>query len=196
MKAVALLSSGIDSPVAIYLMLRKGFEITPVHFRQSGTKESKVFELCEVLGKYGKLNEPVIVDAYEEQAPMFSKLAEIGKAKWTCLFCKYMMLRKACRVGHEIGARAIVTGDSLGQVASQTLDNLMIISRASDLPILRPLIGLDKEEIVRIAKEIGTFDISIEPEESCPFVPRYPIVRGSLGEFERIRERLVREGVL
>ncbi|ASJ04908.1 adenine nucleotide alpha hydrolase family protein [Thermococcus barossii] len=196
MKAVALLSSGIDSPVAIYLMLRKGFEITPVHFRQSGTKESKVFELCEVLGKYGKLNEAVIVDAYEEQAPVFSKLAEIGKGKWTCLFCKYMMLRKACRVGHEIGARAIVTGDSLGQVASQTLDNLMIISRASDLPILRPLIGLDKEEIVRIAKEIGTFDISIEPEESCPFVPRYPIVRGSLGEFERIRERLVREGVL
>ncbi|NJE01503.1 hypothetical protein [Thermococcus sp. JdF3] len=195
MKAVALLSSGIDSPVAIYLMLRKGFEITPVHFRQSGTKESKVFELCEVLGKYGKLNEPVIVDAYEEQAPVFSKLAEIGKAKWTCLFCKYTMLRKACRVGHEIGARAIVTGDSLGQVASQTLDNLLIISTASDLPILRPLIGLDKEEIVRIAKEIGTFAISIEREEPCPFVPRHPIVRGSLGEFERIKERLVREGV-
>ena len=199
MNAVALLSSGIDSPVAIYLMLRKGMEVTPVHFRQSSRKESKVFELCEVLGKYGKLNEPVIVDAYEEQAPVFSKLAEIGKVKWTCLFCKYMMLRKACRVGHEIGAMAIVTGDSLGQVASQTLDNLMIISTASDLPILRPLIGMDKEEIVGIARKIGTFEISIEREEPCPFVPRYPVVRGSLGEFLCILEELqntLRDNVL
>lgn len=104
------------------------------------------------------------------------------------------MLRKACRVGHEIGAKAIVTGDSLGQVALQTLDNLLIISQASVLPILRPLIGLDKEEIVRMAKEMGTFEISIEPEEPCPFVPKYPVVRGSLGEFEKIREKLVRGG--
>ncbi|WP_258084022.1 adenine nucleotide alpha hydrolase family protein [Thermococcus thermotolerans] len=196
MKVVALLSSGIDSPVAIYLMLRKGFEVTPIHFRQSSKKESKVFELCEVLKRYGRLNEPVIVDAYGEQAPVFSKLAEIGKVKWTCLFCKWTMLRKACRIGHRIGAKAIITGDSLGQVASQTLDNLLIISTASDLPILRPLIGLDKEEIVRIAREIGTFEISIKPEEPCPFVPKYPVVRGSLGEFEKIREKLVREGVL
>ncbi|ASJ12867.1 adenine nucleotide alpha hydrolase family protein [Thermococcus thioreducens] len=195
MKAVALLSSGIDSPVAIYLMLRRGFEITPVHFRQSPKKESKVFELWEVLGRYGRLNEPVIVDSYEEQAPVFSKLAEIGKAKWTCLFCKWTMVRKACKIGHEIGAKAIITGDSLGQVASQTLDNLLIISTASDLPILRPLIGRDKEEIVSIAKEIGTFEISIEPEEPCPFVLRRPVVRGSLGEFERIKGRLVKEGV-
>ncbi len=196
MKAVALLSSGIDSPVAIYLMLRKGFEVTPIHFRQSGKKESKVLELCEILSKYGKLNGPVIVDAYEEQASVFSRLVEIGKAKWTCLFCKWTMLRKACRVGHEIGAKAIVTGDSLGQVASQTLDNLLIISTASDLPVLRPLIGMDKEEIVRIAREIGTFEISVEPEEPCPFVPKHPVIRGSLGEFRRIRERLEAEGVL
>jgi len=196
MKAVGLLSSGIDSPVAIYLILRKGFEVTPVHFRQSDKKESKVLELYEVLKKYGKMDEPVIVDAYEEQAPVFSKLAEIGKGKWTCLFCKWTMIRKACRIGHEIGARAIITGDSLGQVASQTLDNLLVISTASDLPILRPLIGLDKEEIVRIAKKIGTFEISIKPEEPCPFVPKYPIVRGSLGEFEEIKEALIREGVL
>jgi len=196
MKAVALLSSGIDSPVAIYLMLRRGIEITPVHFRQSPTKESKVMELWEILRHHGKLSEPVIVDAYEEQAPVFSKLAEIGKAKWTCLFCKWIMLRKACRIGHELGADAVVTGDSLGQVASQTLDNLMIISSASDLPVLRPLIGLDKEEIVGIAREIGTLEVSIEPEEPCPFLPRHPVIRGSPGEFLRIKARLVEEGLL
>ena len=196
MKAVALLSSGIDSPVAIYLMLKKGLEITPIHFRQSPRKESKAMELYEILKRYGKLNEPVVVDAYEEQAPAFSKLAEIGKAKWTCLFCKWTMVRRACRVGHGLGAKAIVTGDSLGQVASQTLDNLMIISSASDLPVLRPLIGMDKEEIVGIAREIGTFEVSIEPEEPCPFVPRHPIIRGSPGEFLRIKERLMEEGLL
>ncbi|WP_029551010.1 adenine nucleotide alpha hydrolase family protein [Thermococcus zilligii] len=196
MKAVALLSSGIDSPVAIYLMLRKGLEITPLNFRQSPKKESKVMELYEILRRYGKLNEPIFVDAYEEQGPVFSKLAELGKVKWTCLFCKWTMVRKACEMGHQIGAKAIVTGDSLGQVASQTLDNLAIISSASDLPILRPLIGMDKEETVRIAKEIGTFDVSIKPEEPCPFVPKYSIVRGSPGEFLRIKEGLVREGVL
>ncbi|WP_297437090.1 hypothetical protein [Thermococcus sp.] len=196
MKAVALLSSGIDSPVAIYLMLRKGMEVTPVHFRQSSKKESKVLELCEVLGRYGRLNEPVIFNAYEEGAPVFSKLAGIGKAKWTCLFCKWTMVRKACRIGHGIGAKAIITGDSLGQVASQTLDNLLIISTASDLPILRPLIGLDKEEIVGIAKNIRTFGISIEPEEQCPFVPRHPVVRGSPGEFRKIKRQLMNWGVL
>ena len=81
-------------------------------------------------------------------------------------------------------------------MASQTLDNLLIISTASDLPILRPLIGLDKEEIVSIAKRIGTFEISSREEPPCPFTLRYPIVRGSLGEFEGIRGRLAREGLL
>ena len=190
MKAVALLSSGIDSPVAIYLMLRKGVEVTPVHFRQDTLKEEKVHELYEVLSKYGKLHEPVIVDFAEEHVPVFEKLRELKKERWTCVFCKWLMIRRACRIGHEVGARAIVTGDSLGQVASQTLDNLLIISSASDLPVLRPLIGMDKEETVSIAKKIGTFEISARKEPLCPFTPKYPIVRGSLGEFERIREAL------
>ena len=190
MKAVALLSSGIDSPVAVYLMLRRGVEVVPVHFRQDSIKEEKVHELWEVLSKYGKLDELIVVDFAEEHVPVFERLKELKKERWTCVFCKWLMLRRACRIGHEVGASAIITGDSLGQVASQTLDNLLIVSRASDLPILRPLIGLDKEEIVRIAKEIGTFEISSRDEPGCPFTPRYPIVRGSPGEFERIRGML------
>ncbi len=190
MKAVGLLSSGIDSPVAIYLMLRKGIEVIPIHFRQDATKEEKVQELWEVLSKYGRLHELVIVDFAEEHVPVFEKLRELKKERWTCVFCKWLMIRKACRIGHEVGARAIVTGDSLGQVASQTLDNLLIISSASDLPILRPLIGMDKEEVVSIAKKIGTFEISARKEPPCQFTPKYPIVRGSLSEFEKIREAL------
>ncbi|AMQ18112.1 7-cyano-7-deazaguanine synthase [Thermococcus peptonophilus] len=190
MRAVALLSSGIDSPVAIYLMLKKGVEMTPIHFRQDSIKEEKVSEIVEVLKRYGKLNDPIIVNFSEEHVPAFEKLEELGKIRYTCVLCKWLMLRKACRIGHEIGANAIITGDSLGQVASQTLDNLMVVSTASDIPILRPLIGFDKEDIVRIAKEIGTFDISSREEPPCPFTPRYPVIRASPSEFSKILKEI------
>ncbi|MBP1910770.1 7-cyano-7-deazaguanine synthase [Thermococcus stetteri] len=190
MKAVALLSSGIDSPVAVYLMLRKGIEITPIHFRQDPVKEEKVLEILEVLRRYGKLNDPIVVDFSEEHVLAFEKLKELGKGRYTCVLCKWLMIRKACRISHKIGASAIITGDSLGQVASQTLDNLMAVSTASDLPILRPLIGFDKEEIVRIAREIGTFDISSREEPTCPFTPKYPIIRASPAEFLKILKEM------
>ena len=196
MKAVALLSSGIDSPVALYLMLRKGFEIVPLHFRQDSIKEEKAHELWELLRKYGKLEEPLTVDFAEEHVPVFEALKEMKRERWTCVFCKWLMIRRACRTAHEIGAKAVVTGESLGQVASQTLDNLVLTSGASDLPILRPLIGLDKEEIVRIAREIGTFEISAREEPPCPFTPRYPLVRGSLSEFKRILEKIRENGLV
>ncbi|AHF80605.1 7-cyano-7-deazaguanine synthase [Thermococcus paralvinellae] len=190
MKAVALLSSGIDSPVAIYLMLKKGLEVIPIHFKQDESKYRKVQKIWKRLRElYPKrLKELVVVDVYEYQAPVFEKLIELKKHKWICVFCKFTMYKKATEIAKENGAWAIITGDSLGQVASQTLDNLVIISLATDLPILRPLIGFDKEEVVKIAKEIGTFDISIEPEEGCPFVPKHPIIRGSLGEFKKVHE--------
>ncbi|ADT84141.1 thiamine biosynthesis ThiI-like protein [Thermococcus barophilus MP] len=191
-KAVALLSSGIDSPVAIYLMLKKGLEVIPIHFKQDEGKYKKVQKIWKQLKELypERLKELVVVDVYEYQAPVFEKIMEMKKHKWICVFCKFTMYRKATEIARENGALAIITGDSLGQVASQTLDNLFIISLATDLPILRPLIGLDKEEVIKIAKKIGTFDISIEPEEGCPFVPKHPIIRGSLGEFRRIYKEI------
>lgn len=191
MKAVALLSSGIDSPVAIYLMLRRGVEITPIHFRQDSIKEEKASEIVEILKRYGKLSDPIIVNFSEEHVPAFEKLRELGKIKYTCVLCKWLMLRKACRIGHEIGASAIITGDSLGQVASQTLDNLMVVSTASDLPILRPLIGLDKEEIVRIAKEIGTFEISSKERAPMSVYAQIPGCPCLFGEFQKILQDLI-----
>ncbi|HIP75191.1 MAG TPA: hypothetical protein EYH13_03435 [Thermococcus paralvinellae] len=187
-KAVALLSSGIDSPVAIYLMLKKGLDIIPIHFRQDEGKHKKVRRIWERLKELypDRLKDLVVIDVYEHQMPIFERLIEMKKEKWICVFCKFTMYKKATEIAKENGAYAIITGDSLGQVASQTLDNLLIISLATDLPILRPLIGFDKEEVVKIAREIGTFDISIEPEKGCPFVPKHPVIRGSLGEFKRI----------
>ncbi|MBO8175565.1 MAG: 7-cyano-7-deazaguanine synthase [Thermococcus sp.] len=190
MRAVALLSSGIDSPVAIYLMLKKGLEVIPIHFKQNENKYKKVQKIWKRLKELypDKLKDLIVVDVYEYQAPIFEKLIELKKEKWICVFCKFTMYKKATEIAKENDAWAIITGDSLGQVASQTLDNLVIISLATDLPILRPLIGFDKEEVVKIAKEIGTFEISIEPEEGCPFVPKHPIIRGSLGEFKKVHE--------
>lgn len=190
MRAVALLSSGIDSPVAIYLMLKKGLEIIPIHFKQDENKYKKVQKIWKRLKELypNRLKDLVVVDVYEYQAPIFEKLIELKKGKWICVFCKFTMYKKATEIAKKNEAWAIITGDSLGQVASQTLDNLVIISLATDLPILRPLIGFDKEEVVKVAKEIGTFDISIEPEGGCPFVPKHPIIRGSLGEFKKVHE--------
>jgi len=187
-KAVALLSSGIDSPVAIYLMLKKGFTVYPIHFMQSEINYQKVRRIWLRLKELypDRLEELIVVDALEYQKPIFDRLIKMKKEKWICIFCKLSMFMKATEIAKEKGAMAIITGDSLGQVASQTLDNLLIISLATDLPILRPLIAMDKIEIERIAKEIGTFEISIEPEESCNFVPRHPIIRGALGEFKKI----------
>ncbi|AAL81959.1 hypothetical protein PFDSM3638_09230 [Pyrococcus furiosus DSM 3638] len=188
MKVVALLSSGIDSPVAIHLMASRGVEVYPLHFRQDEVKERKVRKVVKKLQEiHGeKVKDPHTVNAYEVQAPVFEKLKEIKKGKWTCVFCKYTMYIVAESYAKKVGASAIITGDSLGQVASQTLDNLLVISTATKLPVIRPLIGLDKEEIVKIAKEIGTFEISIEEEPPCPFVPKFPVVRAGLGEFQKI----------
>lgn len=130
------------------------------------------------------------MDALKVQGPVFEKLRELKREKWICIFCKYTMYMVAEKYAREVGAEAIVTGDSLGQVASQTLDNLMVISTATNLPIIRPLIALDKEEIVRIAKEIGTFEISIENEPPCPFLPKFPVVRAGFSQFRKILEEI------
>lgn len=192
MKAVALLSSGIDSPVAIYLMLKKGFTIYPIHFMQSEINYQKVRRIWQRLKELfpENLEELIIVDSFEYQKPIFDRLIGLKKEKWICIFCKFSMFIKATEIAKEKNAMAVITGDSLGQVASQTLDNLLIISLATDLPVLRPLIGMDKIEIEKIAKEIGTFEISIEPEEGCNFVPKHPVIRGALGEFKKIHREV------
>lgn len=189
MKVVALLSGGIDSPVAAYLALAKGATVIPVHMHVGPKTDEKVRLIARKLSEYGDVEEPIIVEP-KERDRVIPMLREMGKEKYTCVLCKFRMVRAAEAVALERGAGAIVMGDSIGQVASQTLDNILIVSRATSLPIIRPLVGLDKEEIVRIAKEIGTFELSTLPEESCWCVPRHPVIRGSWGEFVKIHRAL------
>lgn len=189
-KVVALLSGGIDSPVAAFLMMKRGCEVIPVHIYSGEKSLEKVRKIWSVLRRYHYGGKTDLVVVRINRDTVHRKLREMKREKYMCLFCKYGMIEAADKVAKEMGAKGIVTGDSLGQVASQTLDNLMIVSRATDLPIYRPLIGMDKEEIVSIAKAIGTFELSSLPEDPCPYVPRHPIIRGSPGEFQKLRKAL------
>ncbi len=183
-KVLALISSGIDSPVAAWLLMKRGAHVIPVHFKKTDEEEGGFMRLVSVLKRfsYGTEFKPIVI----EHASTLRNYLQKGAREWICLLCKRRMLILANKVANELGASAIVTGDSLGQVASQTLENLEVESRCLEKPVLRPLIGMDKEEIVRIAKEIGTYDISITYDVACPFVPKKPKTKGKWNQFLKI----------
>ncbi|WP_297420290.1 tRNA uracil 4-sulfurtransferase ThiI [Thermococcus sp.] len=186
-KVVALLSGGIDSPVAAFLMMKRGVEVIPVHIYMGEKTLEKVRKIWNQLKKYGYGGKgKLVVVRPKERDRIIKKLKEMKKDKYTCVLCKFNMVRSADKIAKDFGAKGIVMGDSLGQVASQTLENMYIVSQATDLPIYRPLIGMDKEEIVGIAKKIGTFELSTLPEDEVSFIPRHPIIRGSWEEFKKL----------
>ena len=191
-RVVALISGGIDSPVAAWMMTKRGCGVIPVHFSQSEGETQKALDNIALLARYsyGWVLHPRVLDQHEVVGPTLERLRAIGEERWSCVFCKRALLLKACELADELGAHAVVMGDSLGQVASQTLANLEVISYGIPKPILRPLIGLDKTEIVAIARRIGTFDISTRSEGSCAFLPAHPLTRGSLETLRDLLNRL------
>ena len=194
-RVVALISGGIDSPVAAWLMMKRGCSIIPVHFSQSEAETRKALDNITTLQRYsyGWTLRPTILGHQEIVAPVLTKLHALGRERWSCIFCKRAMIRQACVVADELGAHAVVLGDALGQVASQTLANIEVISYGMPKPILRPLIGMDKTEIVDLARKIGTFDTSIRNAEACPFLPEHPLTRGSVEDLKAILRRLGQE---
>ncbi|ASI98562.1 tRNA uracil 4-sulfurtransferase ThiI [Thermococcus celer] len=197
-KVVALLSGGIDSPVAAFLMLKRGAEIVAVHFDQGMNARSVVEKVVEVLEDYSpEPIELVIENHFEILKPYVRALAEVGMQRWTCVVCKVAMLRRAAEIARDMGALGVVTGDSLGQVASQTLTNLYFETMSVDFPVHRPLLGMDKEEIVAIARRIGTYEAFLEyPHCDCPFRPERVVTGGKLEEFQRVIRVLEREGLV
>ncbi len=162
-------------------MLRQGAEVVVVHYdNQPFTDEkqlNKTKELIERLEGYsGRKMKRYIVP----HGPSQAAIARNAHRRYQCVMCRRMMFRIAERIAAIEGAQALVTGESLGQVASQTLTNIRTEEQAVKLPILRPLIGLDKVEIERIAREIGTFDISISPGLCCTIVPEKPATQARL----------------
>ena len=185
--AVSLLSGGIDSPVSSYMIAKRGVQLELLHFASppytSQQAREKVLQLARELTVWcGRLTVH-IVPFTETQAEIRRKCPE---DHFTLIMRRFMM-RLADRLAHELCCKALVTGESLGQVASQTIQALCVSDDVATMPVLRPLIGMDKEEIVRIARHVGTFDTSILPYEDCctVFTPRHPKTKPNL---EEVRE--------
>ncbi|MCP2239881.1 tRNA uracil 4-sulfurtransferase ThiI [Thermoanaerobacterium thermosaccharolyticum] len=183
-RAVVLLSGGIDSPVAAWMMMKRGVEIEAVYFHsppytQERAKD-KVIDLCKKLSEYGQDIYLHVVNFTDFQLAIYDKCPP----KMTTIIMRRMMMRVAENIANKYGAKALITGESLGQVASQTIESLYCTNEVTHMPVFRPLIGMDKSEIVEISEKIGTYDISIRPYEDCCtiFVPKHPIIKPDLEE--------------
>ena len=185
-RVLCLLSGGIDSPVAAWRMMRRGCSVDLVHFHSypfhDATSQEKVREIAKLLTQYqlrlrlhqvpfGQLQRQVVVAV---------------SASLRIVIYRRLMMRIADVIARGVGARALVTGEVVGQVASQTLENMAIIASATTLPIMRPLVGMDKEEITAQAERIGSFPISIIPDQDCCqlFTPKHPATRARPAEIE------------
>ena len=197
-RAAALLSGGIDSPVAAYMIAKRGVALDMVHFFSypytSQQAKDKVLELARLLTPYtGQLTVHVVPFTAIQEELRRSCPEEL----FTIVMRRFMM-RISQKVAERCGAKALVTGESLGQVASQTMDAMHVTGAVVDLPVLRPVVGMDKEEIVQISRRINTYDTSILPYEDCctVFTPRHPRLRPVLGEVEHAEEKLDIDGMV
>jgi thiamine biosynthesis protein ThiI len=171
MKFVSLISSGIDSPVATYFFLNKSTDLILLHADGRPYTDYREINNFMSLAKRLKSKMKFYLIPHGDNLKIYQ---EKCNKKYTCIFCKRMLLRYAEKIVIEKNANAIIMGDSLGQVASQTLYNIKVIDQAIQTPILRPLIGFDKEDIIKISKKIKTYDISILPKDNCNAVPSKP----------------------
>lgn len=175
MKGMVLLSGGIDSPVAAYMMARQGMDLVLVHFdNRPFTSDAEVEKARRLMAQLERASGRRLVKVLVPHGQSQAEVARSCRTNMQCVLCRRTMFRVAERLARRYGAGAIVTGESMGQVASQTLANILVEERATSLPVLRPLIGLDKVEIERVAKEIGTYDISTLPGLCCTVAPKKP----------------------
>ncbi|MCQ2452686.1 MAG: tRNA 4-thiouridine(8) synthase ThiI [Oscillospiraceae bacterium] len=191
-RAISLLSGGIDSPVSTYMIAKRGISIYPVHFFSfpytSELAKQKVLELGGLLTKYCGRMSVIVVPFTHIQEEIREKCPE----EYFTLIMRRFMMRIAQQLADMHDAHALVTGENLGQVASQTMEAMAVTQAPIRLPVLQPLMGMDKEEIVTIARRIGTFETSILPYEDCctVFTPRHPKTRPTLQEIEEAEQVL------
>jgi len=189
-KAVVLLSDGIDSPVACHMALDWGYEVialtfdnypftSPVNLELAKKLLMRIAEERDIIIKY------YIVKNGQNLRNIIDSLSDRSRS-YTCVICKRSMIKLANEVADIEGAEVIVTGENLGQVASQTLDNMIVISKASKRHIVRPLLCMDKLEIEKVAKDIGTYEISIQSKSGCGAVPKYPQTRADRLKVEEL----------
>jgi tRNA uracil 4-sulfurtransferase len=197
-KGLLLLSGGIDSPVAGYRMLRRGMKIDCLYFHShpytSPEAQKKVEDLAKVLASFGVGTHLNIVPFTAVQ----QRIRDSAPVDYATLMLRVCMMKVANMMCDATGSTAIVTGESLGQVASQTLENMTVTNSYAGRIVLRPLVGLDKEEIILTAKRIGSYEISILPYEDCCvlFSPKHPILRAELAQTDEIFRKMEIDGLL
>ncbi len=197
-KAMLLLSGGIDSPVAGYLMAKRGLKLEAIHFHSypytSVQAKEKVIELARLLTKY--------VDEIKLHIVSFTEIQEeIHKncdADYMITIMRRFMMRIAKRLCEKNEAGAVVTGESLGQVASQTMQSMTVTNSVIDIPVFRPVVAFDKEEIMDVARKIGTYETSILPYEDCctVFLPKNPVIKPTIKRVEKLETKLDVEGLI
>jgi len=190
MRYIALMSGGIDSPVATYLMLKTGAEVRILNMDNRPFGESDELEKVEELARRLKELFPDQIRLFRAPHGTFlSAFKEHSNPKYTCVLCKKGMLNLADLLCDRWDCQGIIMGDSMGQVASQTLPNMAAVSAGIRHHIVRPLIGFDKVDIEGIGKEIGTFDISIKRTTGCTATPRFPITKADAEQVAREAEK-------
>ena len=197
-RAMCLLSGGIDSPVAAYMMGKRGLEIECVHFFSypytSQLAKDKVIELARLVTKYtGKMTLNVVSFTEIQEA-----IRDNCPEEYFTLIMRRFMMEISMRIAKHDGCGALITGENLGQVASQTMEAMTVTGAVVDIPIFMPLVGMDKEEIVTIARKIGTMETSILPYEDCctVFIPKHPKTKPTLAQLETAEKKLDREALI
>lgn len=191
-KGALLLSGGIDSPIAGYQMAKRGVELTCVYFHSfpytSDRAKQKVVDLAKIMSQYCGKIQLYVVPFTEIQ----TKIVELCPPRQTTIIMRRYMMRIAEMIAEKEGAKSLITGESLGQVASQTMEGLGATNAVANIPVFRPLIGFDKTEIVEIAQRIGTFETSILPYEDCCtiFVPKHPETKPKVSAIEKSEESI------
>ena len=191
-KVLSMISGGIDSPVATWQMMKRGAFINYLHFHSvpytSDASIKKVLDVIKVFQKH-QLRATLFL---AELAPIQEEVIEKCHEKYRIILYRRFMFRIAEALAKREGAHAVITGESLGQVASQTIENMETIEAVTSMPILRPLVGMDKQEIVNRSKEIGTYDISVLPDEDCCayFQPKQPATKATVEQLQKAEENL------
>jgi len=198
-KALALISGGIDSPVAAWMMMKRGVDIVALFMDPSPLVDERTIKRAIAsIEKLAAWKNRAIKTYIAPYGDVLIELLKAEDAKLGCVLCKRAMYRAAQVIAEKENAKALITGESMGQVASQTMENLAVIDEAVAMPVYRPLIGYDKEEIIQLAKEIGTYEVSIMPANCCLGPPLHPETRATKARVRRAEEgvdalRLVRE---
>lgn len=191
-RGIVMLSGGIDSPVAAYMMAKRGMYLRAVHFHSypytSLQAKQKVLDLAKIIKKYTLRMTVDVVSFTEIQTAIHEKCPE----EYMITIMRRFMMRIAEKIAKNNGAGAVITGESLGQVASQTLESITSTNSVATLPVFRPLIGFDKDEIIEISQKIGAFETSILPYEDCCtiFLPKKPVTKPRLSAVEKVESAL------